>query len=578
MITYLYKICLNILFFPFFVSAQIVFSEVMYNVQGADYQDEYIELFNLSEVETVDLSGWKFSDSSGTDLLVSAGSGMQLAPRQFAVILDGSYFENSSRYDDVIPESALIIKIDNNSLGSNGLSNSKPETLLLMNSAGDTVQIYQYSIGNEEGYPDEKILLGGGNGAENWADGLLLGGTPGFRNSVTPWEFDLAISESSVEYHPSIMIKTDNTVHFSAAVRNSGMQVFDDSVCVRLFVDMYDGVEPQEPNREIANQAVQTSLPPTEIFIIEFDWAPQRAGIYQIVLQIESDSDQNQLNNRALITVVVYESEETFAINEIKFLTAEDEPEWIELYNYGSKPLNLIGWGIADAVDTCHIDSLIYLFPGQYKVFAADSGLERFYPLEDSLRIILKGFPTLNNNGDVLYLLNPGGGWVEQVPYEKNWLEGEEWRIPSLERINPLLDCRRAENWGPCTASEAATPGTQNALFTAIEKNSDLKFFCNPDPFSPDGDGFEDYTIIQLQSPLHSGRLRIQIFDINGHRVRTIRDNVFAGSSYSVPWDGKNDSGNRLRMGIYIILVQVLDDRSGIFEEYKKTVVLAARM
>ena len=577
MITYLYKVCLSILFFPFFVSAQIVFSEVMYNVQGADYQDEYIELFNLSSAQAVDLSGWTFSDSSGTDILVSAGAGIILAPRQFAVILDGSYFENSSRYDDVIPESALIIKIDNNSFGSNGLSNSKAETLLLMNSAGDTVQIYRYSTGNEEGYPDEKILLNGGNGTENWADGLVSGGTPGFRNSVTPWDYDLTISKEAVNYHPSIMIKTGNTVHFSAAVQNSGMQVFDDSIRVRLFADMNDGSE-KEPAREIANRVIQTSLPSSESIVFEFDWAPERAGIYQIALQIESDSDQNQLNNRALVSLVVYESEETVAINEIKFLTAEDEPEWIELYNYGSKPLNLFGWGIADAVDTCRLDSLIYLLPDQYKIFTADSGLEQFYSFEDSLLIIVNGFPTLNNNGDVLYLLNPGGGWVEQVPYEKNWLEGEEWRIPSLERINPLLDCRRSENWGPCTDAKSATPGVQNALFTAIERNSDLKVFCNPDPFSPDGDGYEDYTIIQLQSPLHSGRLRIQIFDINGHRVRTICDNVFAGSSYSVPWDGKNDAGLRLRMGIYIILAQVLDDRSGIFEEYKKTVVLAARM
>ena len=578
MIAYLKRLGFLFLFFPFALSAQVVFSEVMYNVVGADYQDEYIELYNLSQDQTVDLSGWTFSDSSGSDTLVNAGAGMRLAPRQFAVILDGSYFANSSRYDDVIPETALIIKIDNNAFGSNGLSNSKAETLLLMNSAGDTVQIYRYSIGNAEGYPDEKIFLDGGNGAGNWADGLLLGGTPGFRNSVTPWDYDLTISIEAVDFHPSIMIKTDNTVHFKIPVRNSGTQVFDDSVRVRLFADMNSNSGWQEPRKEIAGQTLKIMLPPAESMEFEFDWAPQEAGVYQITLQIEAAADRNSLNNTAFLSLVVYESEETVAVNEIKFLTQEDEPEWIELYNYGTKPLNLFGWGVADALDTCLIDSLIWIYPGQYKIVASDSGLERLYSFEDSLQLLAAGFPTLNNSGDILYLLNPGGGWVEQVPYEKDWLEGEEWRIPSLERINPLLDCRRAENWGPCTSAEGATPGARNALFTPIETNSALKVVCEPDPFSPDGDGYEDYTIIQLQSPLHSGRLRIQIFDINGHMVRTIRGNVFAGSSYSVPWDGKNDAGNRLRMGIYIVLVQVLDDRSGVFEEYKKTVVLAAKM
>ncbi len=578
MISYLNKFCLSIFLFPFIISAQLVFSEVMYNVQGADYQDEYIELFNLSENEAVDLSGWTFSDSSGTDLLVSAGFGMLLAPRRFAVILDGSYFANSSRYDDVIPDSALIITIDNNSFGSNGLSNSKAETLLLMNSAGDTVQSYRYSIGNKEGYSDEKIILENGNDADNWADGLTLGGTPGFRNSVTPWEYDLGVSQKTIEYHPSLMIKTDNTVHFSIPVKNCGIGVFDDSVCVRLFADLCHEPSTGKPEKLVALKTEKINLSPDDMILFEFNWFPGQAGIYQITATIESQSDGNELNNKAFLNLVVYENEETVVLNEIKFLTAEDEPEWIELYNYGGKALNLFGWEIADTKDTCRLDSMVYLFPGQYKVFAADSGLDGFYTIPDSLLIPIKGFPTLNNSGDVLCLLNPGGGWVEQVPYKNDWLEGEEWRLPSLERINPLLDCRRSENWGPCTAPEGASPAKQNALFTSIAMNSDLKVFCNPDPFSPDGDGFEDHTIIRLKSPLHSGRLRIRIFDINGHNVRTIRGNVFAGSSYSAVWDGKNDAGQRLRMGIYILLVQVLDDRSGIYEEYKKTVVLAARM
>ena len=124
----------------------------------------------------------------------------------------------------------------------------------------------------------------------------------------------------------------------------------------------------------------------------------------------------------------------------------------------------------------------------------------------------------------------------------------------------------------------SATPGQPNSIFTELGKSGYLHVSCSPDPFSPDGDGFEDYTLIQLKSPSKTGRLRIRIFDINGHKVCTIRDNIFSGTNYTVPWDGKNSEGRVLKMGIYIILVEILDDRNGVYESYKKTVVLAAKM
>jgi len=575
---YKFYIFLSYLFLPIWLFAQVVFTEVMFNVQGSDYHDEYVELFNLSETELVALGGWSFSDSGGTDFLADAGFGLLLQPQQYAVILDGSYFDNSSRYDDVIPENALIIKIDNGTFGSSGLSNSIPETLYLINSTGDTVQIYRYTLNNDDGYSDEKIIFGYGNNENNWANCLVSGGTPGFRNSVTPYDYDLSVSKDGIDYHPSIMIKSDNTVQFNVSVNNSGLQTFEDSLQIKMFVDVERDSVYQSNDFTIVSEIVELQLEPAEIFTFSCSWAPVKAGNYFIVLSIASAADKNKVNNLTSLSLIVYESEETVAINEIKFLTAVDEPEWIELYNYGTKILNLFGWSFADAVDTCRIDSTVFLLPNQFKVFVSDPGLTNYYSVDDSLLLIMDGFPNLNNSSDVVCLLNPGDGWVEQVPYQFDWLEGEDWRSPSLERINPYLDCRQAVNWGPCTNANSATPANQNALYASIESQSKLKVSCQPDPFSPDGDGFEDHTIIQLHSPTRSGRLSIKIFDINGHKVRTIQDNVFTGATYSVPWDGKNDSGASLRMGIYIVLVQILDDRNGIIEEYKCTVVLAAKM
>ena len=57
---------------PVFLHAQIIFTEIMFNVQGSDYHDEYVELYNLSETEVIDLTGWSFSDSTGVDFLTDS--------------------------------------------------------------------------------------------------------------------------------------------------------------------------------------------------------------------------------------------------------------------------------------------------------------------------------------------------------------------------------------------------------------------------------------------------------------------------------------------------------------------------
>lgn len=48
-----------------FCSAQITFTEVMNDVATNENHDEFVEIFNLSVTDTIDITGWHFSDSSG---------------------------------------------------------------------------------------------------------------------------------------------------------------------------------------------------------------------------------------------------------------------------------------------------------------------------------------------------------------------------------------------------------------------------------------------------------------------------------------------------------------------------------
>jgi len=549
----------------------------MFDLEGADYHDEFIEIFNRSYSNSVDVTGWRLSDSLSIDEIVDAGQGMILLPRQYCVILDGSYFDNSTTYDSVIPDSSLIVRISDNGFGSSGLSNSVARTLTLLDSDSQVVDSYQYTLDNLPGYSDEKINIDAGNEKENWGNSIKKGGTPGFRNSIAPYDFDLGFTSEAMTYSPSSLVRTLQNVTIYCRISNPGLNPFIDPYEITIFVDTNRDSTFSDTDYLLFDEIENLDIDIGEQIQIESSWQPQSAGNFRIGAVLQSEKDENPLNNFSSTEIAVVESRETVKINEIKFLAKESEPEWIELYNNGEEALSLSDWGIADLRDTCWIDSNIILHPGQFKVIAADSGLQSLYTIEDSLIFISRHLPTLNNSEDVIFLLNPAGGWVEQVPYNIDWLEGEDYRKPSLERIHYNLDSRLGRNWGPSTAPEGATPGKLNSLFTP-EPVRKLKVKISPNPFSPDGDGFEDYAMIAIKSPADGARLRLEIYDISGHKIRSIKDNDFVGSSQNVVWDGRNDKGTVVRMGIYIIFAQILDDRNGVLQEYKETVVVAHKL
>ncbi len=570
-------ICFSVSCFLLYnAGAQVTFSEVMFDVVGSDAHDEFIEIYNLSAGETVDLSGWKLSDSLAEDDIVDAGSGLLLKPGRFAVILDGSYWANSDTYQDIIPNEALIVTIDDYALGNGGLTNSKGKRLSLIDSGGKIIDTYRYSPDNQPGYSDEKIVLPGDNSAENWANSLVLGGTPGYRNSVSPYDYDIGFEPGSLSYHPALARRMQ-PVWIECILHNPGLNDYNAQTRLQLFIDSNENTQYDNGEEILLDNQANIDLPANTSLSFKVEWIPQIAGQFLVAAVIESQADENKNNNKATVEIPVVESLETVSINEIKFLTFEGEPEWIELLNTGDRPLALKDWGIADSRDTCWIDSLLYLYPMQYKIIAADSGLTRLYAIADSLVCIQKNLPTLNNSGDVVYLLNPAGGWVEQAPYDIDWLEGEDWRAPSLERIYYKLDPRQAYSWGPSTAEEGATPGAQNSLFTAsTQQKSNLSI--EPNPFSPDGDGFQDRVLISIQAAGSASRLRADIYDVSGRKVRTLQDNVFSGNTTELLWNGRDDKGKIVRMGIYIIYVQLLDDRGGKIQEMKKTVVVARKL
>jgi hypothetical protein len=568
------RICsvLRFFFTPSLVFAQVTFSEIMFDVATDENHDEFVEIFNLSFTDSLDFTGWQFSDSLGVDQIIPYRHGHKVPPRSFAVILDGSYSGNSLTYETIIPDSVVVLTIDNNTFGSNGLSNSRGEWLTIRDARGNLLCHYRYSIGNKPGFSDEKVNLDGEDESGNWLDSRQAGGTPGYRNSVSPWPVDLGLLPGSVKI-PEVLFAGDS-VTVEIEIYNLGLEAVEDSIAVYVFIDQNENSERDSGDLVLARSGLWYSAAGSISWRI--GWTDPAPGWQRIGVEIEYRRDQNDSNNRLFSEVNVLIRQNGIHINEIKFLSFTGETDWIELINSGDIPIPLRGWNLADAADTVSIDSPVYLYPGQLKVVSAGP-LPLEYNTADSLVILLKKFPVLNNDEDDLVLLDPGGRWLERLHYEGRWLQEEQVNRVSLERINPELPENKEENWGPSVAATGATPAAVNSIFSPVKRGRQ-KITVSPNPFSPDGDGYQDFAIISGEIPENSARLRLQIFDLKGRLVRTLSENRFSGHSFNLAWDGKDDSGHLARMGIYIIFAQLLNEKAGVLREMKSTVVLAHRL
>jgi hypothetical protein len=156
----------------------------MFDPAFSEATDEFIEIYNLSSQDSIDLNGWKISDGSGNDRIVSAGYGLILLPNQYGILLDADYMDSSQTYDRLIPIYSLKITLDGSTFGYRGLSNSMNETVVLYNEDDEIMDQYTYSTGNVPGYSDEKIVSEISGLSGNWADACYFHGTPGYQNSV----------------------------------------------------------------------------------------------------------------------------------------------------------------------------------------------------------------------------------------------------------------------------------------------------------------------------------------------------------------------------------------------------------
>jgi len=442
----------------------IIFSEIMF--AGKSGNNEFIELYNTSDSKSVDLINFNIKYyTSSADIIIDAGKGTVLEPKSFAVIFEGDYDLVNGIYKNIVPDTVLILKISDNAFGSSGMSNSSDRTIQLINSFGTKLEEYTYSSNNPKGISDEKISLHYNSTSSNWQNSKIDNGTPGIRNSVTPFDFDPGIKSFSTEDEYQVLGESEN---FNIIVKNFGVNLSNDYQ-VNIYYDSNKDSIVQ--GSEKINSFLGAGLAPGDSAEYSFSFAGFLEGNNLFIAKLESQADENLNNNSAelnLPIIKINEFRNDIVINEIMYAPDSGMPEWIELFNRSEKNVNLNGYKLADNTDTSKIIfSNNVLKPNEYFVVSGDSSITKYFDVKS--KISISDFPTLNNSGDKIILLDSLNRVIDSLQYFPKWGGNDGF---SLERIAADDTSTDPANWNSSKDFLKGTPGKINSI---SQKDFDIK-------------------------------------------------------------------------------------------------------
>ena len=532
--------------FPARAGGQIVFNEIMY--APVSPEPEWLELYNPKDT-TCEISSWKLRSGTKQILLPS----MMLAARGYVVLT-----KDSLSLRRVRPGVYPIIQVALPALRNTG------DSLMLRDTAGMTIDSLYYlpAWGGTGGRSlERKSAHRESTLASNWGTSASsTGATPGTSNSIAILDYDLAICRA---------ISTDSSV--SITIQNVGWDtVWSTAVVLSGF--------------ETDVLTVKRMLAPEDTLQIVTAIPLSFFGTDSLSAIIFDSLDLDYRNDSAHLTVTEPIPRDSLILNEIMFAPQATSCEWIELYN--PSPRRIMTRGLTFHAGSKSLSTLslpsFSIPPLSYGLLSADSAVLAVYPGLDSSTAI--GFfdrssLDLSNDSASIVLRNADSTTIDSVRYYKSWQHAlrPDFTGISLERIRWNGSSIDPSNWQASYAEAGATPLAPNSVGpttapTVTGSSFEARF--EPNPFSPDGDGFEDQSTLTVQAGINKPfAARVRLFDARGRLVRTIADGTTSVGSLTLQFDGRNDNGQSLRPGIYTALVELtLQSPNG---SLKKTIGVA---
>lgn len=240
------------------------------------------------------------------------------------------------------------------------------------------------------------------------------------------------------------------------------------------------------------------------------------------------------------------------------------DADFVELYNCSNKIIDLKTVKIGSGGDTMPNKAVIavgsgrQLFPDEYCALCKDRTHTTAHYFCRDPRALQEcdSLPAYANAEGVVFLTTIGLQVLDRFAYNDKMhysgLSSDEG--VSLERLRTDHPTQDENNWHSAASTVGyATPGFKNSQAGAELPRDDITII--PEVFSPDNDGFDDYTEFALSFTQLENRLSIQIFDRHGHPVRLLANNEYCGTEALFRWDGTDDNRQPLPSGSYVTLI-----------------------
>ncbi|MEO5562209.1 MAG: lamin tail domain-containing protein [Chitinophagaceae bacterium] len=138
--------------------------------------------------------------------------------------------------------------------------------------------------------------------------------------------------------------------------------------------------------------------------------------------------------------------------------------EWIEIKNRSTYPINLQGWRLGDLTSVSgnlpnfilQPDSIVIICSGTAAVAMAAFGS----------CIGVTGLPSLDNDGEVLFIKAVNGSIIHCIEYSSGWYQNElkkegGWTLEMMDTNQP---CAGSANWRASIDDKGGTPGKSNSI------------------------------------------------------------------------------------------------------------------
>jgi hypothetical protein len=561
----------------------VVINEVMYAPTGGE--PEWVELYNTTNAD-VDLENWRLSNRTVATKYTLSTTSVILKPLSYAVVTKDASILN---FHSTPP--GLLVLVPN--LPTALLSNAG-DAVVLYDTRGVTMDSLTYTPawGGANGKSMERIAIDvASTDSANWATSLdIEGSTPGRQNSVATLANDLRIVRVRTVEPLSVQEGAAVSVALLVTVQNVGREQ-----AVGFSVKFYHDADRDSTLLSaelVGTVASEATLQRKDTTLVPFTWTGVPSGLVRMIAVVDYNKDERLSNNAASIDLRIGSQPRALIINEIMYGPLTGQAEWIELHNPNSYSVDMTDWTLSDMKDATGKANMFSIAgtrteiqAGGYAVLSSDSTILSQFPSLQNLQegstviILNRTGLSLNNEGDDVIISDLVGTVIDSVHYFPSWHNPDMTDVTgiSLERINPNLSSNDRRNWSSCVEKVGGTPGLQNSVYTtAIAPRTTLS--VSPNPFSPDGDGFEDFTVISYRLSSRIARVNVRIFDSLGRLVRTLANYDPSASTGQIIWDGLDDDKRRLRMGIYVVLLEAIDSAGGTIGSARAAAVVAGRL